>query len=125
MILKMSQFRKDLAERIRTLREDRDLSQKVLGSRSKVSWRSIQNAEQGKSDLGAESLAALAKAFDVSLDHLILGSRKRIGKDTLVITIIRKLIKLEDDALSFLLAFIETDERLSLPKPTSQLKKPD
>jgi transcriptional regulator with XRE-family HTH domain len=59
MILDVAKKKTDLAGRLRAIREAKGISQKKLGVISGVSWRSIQNAEQEKSDLGAESLAQM------------------------------------------------------------------
>lgn len=67
----MTNGRKALAHNLRTLRESMGLSQKTLAARSGVSFRSIQNAEQLLSDLGADSLVALADALNVTVDGLV------------------------------------------------------
>jgi transcriptional regulator with XRE-family HTH domain len=72
----MSQALPPLAVNLKRLRTARELSQKGLAEISGVSFRSIQNAEAGSTDLGAGTLIALADALEITVDELVrVGGR--------------------------------------------------
>ncbi len=60
-----------LAEKIKKLREDRDLSQEELASRLGVPRPSISQIESGQRDISSIELAKLSKIFDISVDELL------------------------------------------------------
>lgn len=66
-----------LALNLRRLREANGYSQKRLGELAGIPWRSIQNAEAGTQDLGADALLALANIFRKTVDDLI---RSELGE---------------------------------------------
>lgn len=67
----MSKNLSPLAINLKRLRDERGFSQKKLGELAQIPWRSIQNAELGVSDLGADALLALAGVFGMTVDDLI------------------------------------------------------
>ena len=71
--------------RIRDLREDRDLRQSDLAKATGIDQRTISNYETGKTAPDAYALIKLADFFDVSIDYLVgrtkcdlYGSEKRV-----------------------------------------------
>ena len=69
--------------RIRDLREDRDLKQSELAEAIGIGQRSLSNYETGKTNPDSEVILLLADYFGVSCDYL-LGRTKAVG-DTRII----------------------------------------
>ena len=57
--------------RIKSLREDRDLRQSDLAEKIGIDQRTISNYETGKTAPDAYALIRLADFFDVSIDYLV------------------------------------------------------
>ena len=57
--------------RIRDLREDRDLRQSDLAAATGIDQRTISNYETGKSNPDSDALIRLADFFNVSIDYLV------------------------------------------------------
>ena len=60
-----------LAERLKDLREEKGLSMKELGLQLQIAPASICRWENGKADIQATQLIALAKFFGVTTDYLL------------------------------------------------------
>lgn len=60
-----------LGERIRNLREDRDLNQTQLGKAVNMSQRKISYIECGKFEPSVEDIVAFCHFFRVSADYLL------------------------------------------------------
>ena len=58
------------SERIRSLREDRDLTQSQIADMLQVGQRTYCDYELGKTRIPVDSLIILAKFYNVSLDYL-------------------------------------------------------
>ena len=58
-------------QRIRDLREDRDLSQAALAKLLNVSQSTYSRYENGKLDIPSQALIALARYYKVSVDYLL------------------------------------------------------
>ena len=58
------------AERIRSLREDRDLTQSQIADLLQVGQRTYCDYELGKTRIPVDSLIILAKFYDVSMDYI-------------------------------------------------------
>ena len=58
-------------QRIRDLREDRDLTQKKMGEILSCSQRVYSNYERGELDIPTEILLMLADYYDVSVDYIL------------------------------------------------------
>lgn len=58
-------------ERIRNLREDKDMTQKQMGEILQCSQRIYSNYECGDVDIPTEVLAALAQFHETSVDYLL------------------------------------------------------
>lgn len=67
----MLRGRSALAANLKRIRDDLDLSQKVLAKKAGISWRSIQNAEIGQSGMDADSLVALSDFLGLPVDSLV------------------------------------------------------
>ena len=57
--------------RIRDLREDRDLRQSDLAQATGIDQRTISNYETGRSNPDSYALIKLADFFNVSIDYLV------------------------------------------------------
>ena len=58
-------------ERIRNLREDKDLTQKQLGQLLNMSQTGYNQYEIGKNDIPTRILIELAKFYNTSIDYLL------------------------------------------------------
>lgn len=58
-------------ERIRELREDRDLTQKELGLLINKSQQGYSHIESGRAELKIEDLITLCKYYNLSSDYII------------------------------------------------------
>lgn len=58
-------------DRIRDLREDKDLSQEQLAKLLNVSQTTYSRYETGKIDIPSQSLIKLAKYYSTSIDYLV------------------------------------------------------
>jgi len=65
------------ADRIRALREDRDLTQTQIAQLLKVGQKTYSDYELGKTRIPVDSLIALAKLYNVSMDYICGISDKR------------------------------------------------
>lgn len=57
-------------ERIRGLREDRDLTQKQVADILNVAQKTYSDYELGKTRIPLDSMILLAKLYDVSMDYI-------------------------------------------------------
>ena len=62
---------KELAQRIKELRNRKGFSQEELSERTGLSLRTVQRIENGETEPRSDSLKRLAMAFDVSPDEII------------------------------------------------------
>lgn len=58
------------SERIRSLREDRDLTQSQIADMLQVGQRTYCDYELGKTRIPVDSLIILAKFYNVSMDYI-------------------------------------------------------
>lgn len=58
-------------ERLRNLREDRDLSQAEIGALLNKSQQGYSHIENGRAELKIEDLAVLCRFYGVSADYVI------------------------------------------------------
>ena len=61
----------DYRQRLRALREDRDLSQSEVGRIIHKSQQGYSHIENGRAELKIEDLAELCRFYHVSADYLI------------------------------------------------------
>lgn len=61
----------NFGERIRNLREDRDLTQSELGAQVNMTQRKISYIERGKYEPSIDDIVSFCKFFDVSSDYLL------------------------------------------------------
>jgi transcriptional regulator with XRE-family HTH domain len=73
----MASFRKEFANRLRFVREMRELTQFDLGKRVHLDQTHIAHFESARRLPGAENLKALCKGLMVSADYL-LGLSERV-----------------------------------------------
>ena len=66
-----------LYQRIRELREDRDLTQKEMGEVLSCSQRVYSNYERGDLDIPTEILIKLADFHNVTVDYILNRTNKR------------------------------------------------
>ena len=60
----------DCSERIRALREDRDLNQTQVAALLSVGQRTYSGYETGKIHISVENLLVLARFYDVNMDYI-------------------------------------------------------
>ena len=68
------------AERLRTLRKQKDLSQTELGQRAGLHYTHIGRFERGASRPGGDTLKRLAEALDVTGDYLLDGAQDEAAR---------------------------------------------
>ncbi len=68
------------AERLRTLRRQKDLSQTELGQRAGLHYTHIGRFERGASRPSGDTLKRLADALDVTSDYLLEGAAEEAAK---------------------------------------------
>lgn len=66
-----------LYQRIRDLREDKDLTQKKMGEILSCSQRVYSNYERGELDIPTEILIKLADFHNVSVDYILNRTDKK------------------------------------------------
>lgn len=66
-----------LYKRIKTLREDKDLTQKQMGEILSCSQRVYSNYERGELDIPTVILVKLANFHNVSIDYILERTDKR------------------------------------------------
>ncbi|MBR4971705.1 MAG: helix-turn-helix transcriptional regulator [Oscillospiraceae bacterium] len=64
-------------EKIKLLREEKELNQTELGSKVNMTQRKVSYIEQGKCEPSLEDIIALCKFFHISADYL-LGFSKNL-----------------------------------------------
>lgn len=69
-----------LAEQIRNIRKNENLSQEQLGQKMNVTRQAIYKWESGKGYPDIQNLIMLSELFEISLDELIKGDRSLQGK---------------------------------------------
>lgn len=79
--------------RIKDLREDKDMRQSDLAAATGIDQRTISNYETGKTSPDAYALIKLADFFDVSIDYLVGRTTTNSSAEEKRIKIINKLIK--------------------------------
>ena len=67
----------DYRERIRNVREDRDLTQAEIGKLLNKSQQGYSHIEDGRAELKIDDLIKLCRFYDVSADYFIGISEKR------------------------------------------------
>jgi len=65
------------SERIRALREDRDLTQTFIASLLHIGQKTYSDYELGKTRIPLDSVILLAKYYDVSMDYICGVSDER------------------------------------------------
>lgn len=88
--------------RIKDLREDRDLRQTDVAEATGIDQRTLSNYETGKTNPDSFALIRLADFFDVSIDYLL--GRTNLRKDTAddVLLELQAARSMLDDAMSAL-----------------------
>ena len=61
----------DYRERLRNIREDRDLTQAELGKVLNKSQQGYSHIETGRAELKIDDLVALCRFYDLSADYII------------------------------------------------------
>ncbi len=71
----------DYRERMRNIREDRDLTQSEIGKLLNKSQQGYNHIEVGRAELKIEDLIKLCKFYDLSADYIIgLTNKKKSYK---------------------------------------------
>lgn len=61
----------DYRERLRAIREDRDMTQAEIGKLLEKSQQGYNHIEAGRAELKIEDLVKLCKYYDLSADYII------------------------------------------------------
>ena len=61
----------DYRERLRNIREDRDLTQAEIGKLLNKSQQGYNHIEIGRAELGIDDLITLCRFYDLSADYII------------------------------------------------------
>lgn len=61
----------EIYERLRGMREDRDLNQTQIGDALHMSQRKISYIEKGETKLTADEIIAFCRLYNVSADYLL------------------------------------------------------
>ena len=61
----------EIYERLRGMREDRDLNQSQIGDALHMSQRKISYIENGETKLTADEIIAFCRLYNVSADYLL------------------------------------------------------
>lgn len=69
-----------LAERIRELRQKKNLTQKDIADKLIISHQTVGSWERGRTEPSSDALKELATIFDVSIDYL-LGNESSLDTD--------------------------------------------
>ena len=86
-----------MTNRIKDLREDRDMRQSDLAEATGIDQRTISNYETGKTLPDAFALVRLADFFDVSIDYLLCRSNNDFSNKEKIIKYINRISdELED-----------------------------
>ncbi len=70
-----NEFLNEMGERIQNKRKRLRLSQEALAEMAEISKQTVSRAENGQRELGAQNVAKLAKALEMSTDFLLTGER--------------------------------------------------
>ncbi|MED3887956.1 helix-turn-helix transcriptional regulator [Priestia megaterium] len=70
-----------LGDRIRSLREKRELTQKQLADKLGIPNQNVSNYERGFRQPDYDTLQNISNFFDVSIDYLITGNEHRVSSD--------------------------------------------
>ena len=82
-----------MTNRIKDIREDRDMRRSDLDAATGIDQRTISNYETGKTSPDAYALIKLADFFDVSIDYLVGRAVTSNSLEEKRIRTINKLIK--------------------------------
>ena len=86
-----------MKNRIRDLREDRDMRQSDLAAAVGIDQRTISNYETGKTNPDSDALIKLAEFFGVTIDYLVGRSNYNISTDQERSKLIEKMKKALDE----------------------------
>lgn len=100
-----------LGRRVRELRDERDLTQEELAEGAGISWHFLSSIERGQKGATVETLAALAKAMDVSLAELFLDVDRPLPREAKRLT--QALAGRPVDAQRTILAIVDQALRLA------------
>ena len=90
-----------MLNRIKDLREDRDMRQSDLAKATGIDQRTISNYETGKTLPDAYALVRLADFFDVSIDYLLYRTDKDFSTEKKHIKIIEDIQRGLEDLIRY------------------------
>ncbi|AJI22721.1 helix-turn-helix transcriptional regulator [Priestia megaterium] len=70
-----------LGDRMRSLRESKELTQKQLADKLGIPNQNVSNYERGFRQPDYDTLQKIASFFEVSIDYLITGNEYRVSSD--------------------------------------------
>lgn len=66
-------------DRLKTLREEFEMTQEELGKKLNVTRQSIYTYEKGENEPTMDTLVKIADMFDVSVDYLLCRTNQRVN----------------------------------------------
>ncbi|MBE6679036.1 MAG: helix-turn-helix transcriptional regulator [Ruminococcaceae bacterium] len=94
MSKKRNEITVDMKNRIRDLREDRDLRQIDVSNATGIDQKTLSNYETGKTNPDSYSIIKLAEFFGVTTDYLLGYSHSNLSSSK---DVIEKLTKIEKE----------------------------
>ena len=113
---------KFIHERIRALREDRDLKQYVIAEMLEISQQQYSRYETGETEIPVRMLSVIARYYEVSVDYIVghkdflhgvPGLDKQVTKDKNAGQVLTDILSLEADSRETvveLIALLQTKE---------------
>lgn len=86
-----------IGERIRDFRESRGLTRSAVATRLGVQEKHIEKVENGSSNFSMTTLVSFARAYDASLDYLILGQKPQKYCVAEIKQLAQEILKLADE----------------------------
>ena len=87
---------KEIGQRIRKLRRDKNLTQEQVAELAGVSCSFVGHIERGEKVLSVETLARLSKVFDTDMHYLVFGCYSPYNANSEFLNEFRELLKRHD-----------------------------
>ena len=101
----VTEFEKEIGKRIRTLREDMNISRETLSETANISPKFLYEIECGKKGLSALTLYEISKALNVCPDYLYNGETAR-GDSSGLVAMLETLDREKTKQLEQLIRFV-------------------
>ncbi|MEO7035657.1 MAG: helix-turn-helix transcriptional regulator [Polyangiaceae bacterium] len=101
----MKRHARELGRRIAAQRRAAGLTQEALAELAGVNVKTVQGAEQGRTEPELRTLSLLAKALNSSLDHLVPGA-SAISAEAIIRRVVSELHELPQPTLEHVAAVV-------------------